>query len=169
MQWRRSILILLGVAAALGSAAFVRAQGVPLEPLHQTGQSVTGAYEGWFRNQDGSFSFLLGYFNRNLKQDLEIPVGTDNRIDPGGPDQGQPTHFLSGRQWGVFTVTVPKDFGKNKLTWTLVSNGQTAVIPMSLDPLGRCRPSWIRRRETRLPFSSWKARRCRVRARSASP
>src|ERR1700730_18415937 len=111
MQWRRSILIPLGVAAALGSAAFVRAQDFPLEPLHQTRQSVTGAYWGWFRNQDGSFSFLLGYFNRNLKEDLVIPVGTNNRIDPGGPDQGQPTHFLSGRQWGVFTVTVPKDFG----------------------------------------------------------
>jgi len=108
--------------------------------LHEAGQSVTGAYEGWFRNQDGSFSLLLGYYNRNLKQDLEIPVGPENRIDPGGPDQGQPTHFLSGRQWGVFTVTVPKDFGKNKLSWTLVSNGQTTVIPLTLDPLWELSP-----------------------------
>ena len=111
MQWRSTILLLC-MEIALGSAAFARAQDLPLEPLHATGQSVTGAYEGWFRNQDGSFSFLLGYYNRNLKQDLDIPAGPNNRIDPGGPDQGQPTHFLSGRQWGLFTVTVSKDFGK---------------------------------------------------------
>jgi len=140
MQWRHSTLRLLCIVVALVSAAFVRAQNLPLEPLHETGQSVTGAYEGWFRNQDGSFSLLLGYYNRNQKQDLEIPVGPDNRIDPGGPDRGQPTHFLSGRQWGVFTVTVPKDFGTNKLTWTLVSNGQTTVIPLSLDPLWEVSP-----------------------------
>src|SRR5262249_8202998 len=64
----------------------------------------------------------------------------NNRIEPGGPDQGQPTHFLTGRQWGVFTVTVPKDFGTKKLTWTLVANGQTTVIPMSLNPLWEVSP-----------------------------
>jgi hypothetical protein len=119
----------------LGTFALMRAQNLPLEPLHDTGQSVTGAFEGWFKNQDGSFSLLFGYYNRNQEEDLEIPVGPNNRIEPSGPDQGQPTHFLPGRQWGVFTVTVPKDFGTNKLTWTLVSNGQTMVIPASLNPL----------------------------------
>ena len=105
---------------------------LPLEPLHDSGQSVTGAFEGWFKNADGSFSLLLGYFNRNLKEELDIPVGPNNRIEPGG-DHGQPTHFLPRRQWGVFTITVPKDFGTKKLTWTLVANHQTTVIPMSLD------------------------------------
>ena len=52
----------------------------------------------------------------------------------GGPDRGQPTHFLTGRQWGMFTVRVPADFGKNKLVWTLVANGQELVIPASLHP-----------------------------------
>jgi hypothetical protein len=103
-----------------------------MEPLHDSGQSVTGAFEGWFKNADGSFSILLGYFNRNLKEELDIPVGPNNRIEPGG-DHGQPTHFLPRRQWGVFTITVPKDFGTKKLTWTLVANHQTTVIPMSLD------------------------------------
>jgi len=113
----------------------LRAQRLPLEPLHDTGQSVTGAFEGWFKNRDGSFSLLFGYYNRNQKQDLEIPVGPNNRIEPGGPDQGQPTHFLPGRQWGLFTVTVPADFGADKLTWTLISNGQPLIIPGSLNPL----------------------------------
>ena len=48
---------------------------------------------------------------------------------------GQPTHFLPRRQWGVFVIKVPKDFGKNTLTWTLVANGQTTVVPLNLDPL----------------------------------
>jgi hypothetical protein len=135
MQLRRSTFIALFTVIAMGSSAFLGAQRLPLEPAHDTGQSVTGAFEGWFKNQDGSFSLLFGYYNRNQKQDLEIPVGPNNRIDPGGPDQGQPTHFMPGRQWGIFTVTVPADFGSNKLTWTLISSGQTLAIPASLNPL----------------------------------
>ena len=109
-------------------------QSLPPEPQHESGASVTGAFEGWFKNDDGSFSLLLGYFNRNSKQELDIPIGPDNRIEPGGPDRGQPTHFLVGRQWGMFAVKVPADFGVNKITWTIVANGQTVVIPASLKP-----------------------------------
>lgn len=129
----------LSAVVAVASAVLVGAPALPnqlpLEPAHDTGQSVTGAYEGWYQNPDGTYTLLVGYFNRNLKEVLEIPVGPNNRIEPGGPDQGQPTHFLTRRQWGMFTITVPKDFGKNKLTWTLVNNGQTTSIPLSLDPL----------------------------------
>src|SRR2546425_1800304 len=111
------------------------AQQLPFEPTHDTGQSVTGAYEGWFQNPDGSYSLLVGYFNRNQKQTLDIPVGRDNQIQPDGPDRGQPTHFLPRRQGGVFTITVPKDFGDKKLVWTITANGRTTTIPMSLNPL----------------------------------
>ena len=110
-------------------------QQLPFEPSHDSGQSVTGAFEGWFQNPDATYSLLLGYFNRNQKQTLDIPAGPDNQIQPGGPDRGQPTHFLPRRQWGVFTVTVPKDFGDKKLTWTITANGKTTSIPMSLNPL----------------------------------
>jgi len=106
---------------------------LPLEPARDAGLGVTAAFEGWFRNQDGTFSLLVGYFNRNQKQTLDIPIGPDNRIEPGGPDQGQPTHFLTRRQWGVFTITVPADFGDRKLTWTLIANGKTTSVPMSLN------------------------------------
>ena len=106
---------------------------LPMEPLHQSGQTVTAAYEGWFKNPDGSVSMLFGYFNRNLKQELDIPVGDNNRIEPGPPDQGQPTHFLPQRQWGIFTVTVPQNFGLEKLTWTIIVNGQATAVPAHLD------------------------------------
>src|SRR5579883_359396 len=107
----------------------------PLEPPHNSGQGVTAAFEGWYPNPDGTSTILIGYYNRNLKEALDIPVGPNNRIEPGGPDRGQPTHFNSGRQWGVFTITVPKDFGDKKLTWTIVANGKTTSVPFSLNPL----------------------------------
>ena len=113
---------------------------LPFEPVHDSGQSITGAFEGWFPNPDGTFSLLLGYYNRNQKQTVDILPGPNNRIEPDGPDRGQPTHFLPGRQWGVFTITVPKDFGGKKLTWTLVVNGKTTVIPVSLHPQYEVQP-----------------------------
>jgi hypothetical protein len=128
------------MAVGLFALALVWPQQLPFEPAHDFGQSITGAFEGWFPNSDGSFSILLGYYNRNLKQDLEIAPGPDNRIEPGGPDYGQPTHFHPGRQWGVFTIRVPKDFGDKKLTWTLTANGKTTTIPMSLNPLWEVEP-----------------------------
>src|SRR6202162_149693 len=91
------------------------AQSVPREPTHEPGANVTGAFEGWFKNPDGSFNLLLGYFNRNTKQDLDVPIGPNNRIEPGGPDRGQPAHFLARRQWGMVVIKVPADFGSNKL------------------------------------------------------
>src|SRR6266849_205534 len=127
--------ILLASWALVWAALPVNGQSgqLPMEPLHESGQNVTAAYEGWFKNPDGTFSLLFGYFNRNLNEELDIPVGDNNRIEPGPPDQGQPTHFLPRRQWGVFTVTVPQNFGTEKLTWTLVTNGQATAVPAHLD------------------------------------
>ena len=130
--------LLAGILLAACCVAIARGQGaagLPIEPVKETGQSVTGALEGWYQNPDGSFTLLVGYFNRNSKQTLDIPVGPNNRIEPGGPDLGQPTHFQPRRQWGVFTIVVPKDFGKNRLTWTIVANGQTTTVPLHIDPL----------------------------------
>jgi hypothetical protein len=144
---RFALASLAGVAlaclAAVIAAGFAEpsvAQQLLTGPPHDSGQSVTGAFEGWFHNQDGSFSLLFGYYNRNLKQELDIPIGANNRIEPGGPDQGQPTHFLLRRQWGVFTITVPKDFGSNQLTWTLTSNGLTTSVPGNLNTLWELSP-----------------------------
>src|SRR5262245_34094922 len=99
----------------VAAAMLACGQSLPLEPLHESGASVTGAFEGWFQNPDGSYSLLLGYYNRNQRQELDIPIGPDNRMEPGGPDRGQPTHFLPGRQWGLFVVNVPAGFGANKI------------------------------------------------------
>jgi hypothetical protein len=108
------------------------AHQLPLQPARDAGQSVIAAFEGWYQNPDGSYTLLVGYFNRNLKQSLDIPIGPENRIEPGGPDYGQPTHFLPRRQWGVTTIKVPKDFGDKRLTWTIVANGQSTAVPIGV-------------------------------------
>ena len=110
----------------------VDARQMPLAPVRESGQGITPAFEGWYQNQDGSYTLLVGYFNRNSKETLDIPVGPNNRIEPGGPDQGQPTYFLTRRQWGIFTIKVPKDFGDKRLTWTITANGQTNSIPVGV-------------------------------------
>jgi hypothetical protein len=127
----RLTAVALAGALTTGAGRSVPVQ-LPLEPNRESGQSLTAAYEGWFKNADGTFSLLIGYYNRNTKQILDIPIGPDNRIDPGGPDRGQPTHFVPRRQWGIFTITVPADFGDKKLTWTLTANGKTTAVPMGL-------------------------------------
>lgn len=127
--------IVAGVAAVavVCSVTMPGAAGqLPLQPARDAGQSVTAAFEGWYTNPDGGHTLLIGYFNRNLKETLDIPIGPNNRIEPGGPDYGQPTHFLPRRQWGVFTIKVPKDFGDKRLTWTIVANGHTTSIPVGV-------------------------------------
>ena len=125
----------LGIVTSWAIAAGAQAPQttLPLDPLRERGASITPAYEGWYANADGSFSMLLGYYNRNTKEALDIPVGPNNRVEPGDPDQGQPTHFEIGRQWGVFVVKVPKDFGTKAVTWTIVANGEAQSIPFTLN------------------------------------
>ena len=125
-------LCLLALLVAAGAVVTAQIQ-LPSAPQKQFGASVTPAYEGWFDNPDGSHNFLIGYFSRNTEAELDVPIGPENRIEPGGPDMGQPTHFLSRRRYGMFIITVPKEFPKTqRLTWTLTANGVTTSIPFHM-------------------------------------
>ncbi len=125
--------VILCAAGAIAGGVLLSGQVQPPEPRRGFGASVTGAYEGWYYNPDGSRSFLVGYYNRNSRQELDIPIGPNNRIEPGGPDMGQPTHFLTGRQWGMFMVPAPREFKPtDSYTWTIVANGQSTSIPLRL-------------------------------------
>jgi len=79
---------------------------------YAVGQNVAPVFEGWERNADGSFNFVFGYMNRNYEEEVDVPVGDGNFLEPGQPDQGQPAHFYPRRQQFVFKVRVPKDWGK---------------------------------------------------------
>jgi hypothetical protein len=126
------LALALVATACLAAGATPAARQLAMEPLKDAGQNVYPAFEGWYQNSDGSYTLLLGYYNRNKKQTLDIPIGPENRIEPGGPDQGQPTHFVVGRGWGAIAIKVPKDFGDKKITWTLTANGKTVTIPFGI-------------------------------------
>ena len=125
----RSALLRLSVAVVIPVALSAQQS---LSPISPAGQTVTPAFEGWFKNPDGSFSISFGYLNRNSAEEIDIPVGANNFIAPGVANQGQPTHFAPRRQWGVFAVRVPADFGEKKVVWTIKFRGQTYEIPGTL-------------------------------------
>jgi hypothetical protein len=116
---RRLVLTLAAVALAL--PIVVNAQ---TRFMYSSGQSVSPSYEGWWPNPDGSFTMFFGYMNSNWEQEFDVPIGPQNMIEPGGPDQGQPTHFYPRRNPFLFTIRVPADWGTKDLMWTLVTNGR---------------------------------------------
>lgn len=130
----RCALAVTFVAAATHSLA---AQSQPLAPVRESGQNVSPAYEGWYKNPDGTISMSFGYFNRNAKEVVEVPIGPNNFFSPGPADRGQPASFQPRRNWGVFAVVVPADWAqRDKVIWTLVIKGDTLRVP------GHLRPNW---------------------------
>ena len=117
--WGR--LLLAPVAALL----LFEIAGAQTRFTYSTGQQVSPAYEGWWPNEDGSFTMFFGYMNSNWREEFDVPIGPDNNIEPGGPDQGQPTHFYPRRNPFLFTIRVPKDFGEKELIWSLTTHGKT--------------------------------------------
>ena len=114
-----------GVACLALLIALAMGQDARAQQSFASGQSISPAYEGWVQNEDGSFDLVFGYMNRNWEQVVNVPVGPQNAIEPGGPDQGQPTRFQPRRNRFVFSVRVPADFGDRELVWTLTANGET--------------------------------------------
>jgi len=104
----------------------------PGAQTYSRGQNASPGYEGWEQNADGSFNFLFGYMNRNWEEEINVPIGPDNNIEPGGPDQGQPTRLLPRRNRFVFRVRVPRDWGQKELVWTLTTKGKTEKAYASL-------------------------------------
>jgi hypothetical protein len=120
-----AFLLLIAAAALRAQQSSGPAPTYIPQTQFDSGQDVVPVYEGWIRNPDGTSDFVFGYLNRNFKQELAIPAGPDNIVEPGGPDRGQPTYFLSRRQARLFRVRVPKDWGNKVLTWSITANGRT--------------------------------------------
>jgi hypothetical protein len=127
--WAAAAILVTAVCVIGPARRGLDAQGIPA-----SGQDVAPVYEGWHDNPDGTKDLIFGYFNRNQSQEIDAPVGPDNNIEPGGPDQGQPTHFYPRRSRFVFRVRVPKDFGKKEVVWTLASNGKRNTAYGTLAP-----------------------------------
>ncbi len=52
------------------------------------GQNVSPAYEGWEEDSAGRKFFVFGYMNRNWQEELDVPVGPDNRFITGNARPG---------------------------------------------------------------------------------
>lgn len=117
------IAILIG-AGSLNSTAQVAVETPNVSPV----------FEGWHGNPDGTFSLVFGYFNRSWQEMPLVPIGAGNKIEPGSPDQGQPTYFQPRRNHYVFSVTVPADFGSKEVVWTLTTLGRTEKAYGTLKP-----------------------------------
>ena len=133
-----AVLVAAQVATAslTGGPASVHAQQVqrlPLAPIPPKGEPVAPFFEGWYRNDDGSFTFSFGYFNLNTQEVLDVPLGEENHIEPREFDGMQPTHFpvRPRRDRGVFSVTVPSSWedGEQRVVWTITTNGVTYSVP----------------------------------------
>ena len=115
------------------AAAFLLAWQSAGAQSYTHGQNVSPAFEGWEEDADGSKYFLFGYMNRNWTEELDVAVGPDNNIQPGGPDLGQPTHFQPRRNRFMFRVRVPKTFAESdEMIWTLTTKGKTEKAYASL-------------------------------------
>jgi len=121
------------VCAAVASLFAART----IAQTYSSGQPVWPAFEGWEKNADGTTSFVFGYMNDNWAEELNVPIGPENNIQPGGPDLGQPTHFQPRRNRFTFRVTAPKDLGDKEMIWTLTTQGkaQKAYASHRLDLL----------------------------------
>ena len=95
----------------------------------------------------------LPIHNRNWEEVLHVPVGPDNRIEPDGPDRGQPTVFVPRRRFGraverretmVFSVRVPSDWtSEDEVVWRVTANGRTdraSGLPANLRTAGAGKP-----------------------------
>src|SRR5438132_13643538 len=102
------------------AAAFLLLPTLIRAQTYSSGQPVWPAFEGWERNDDGSSNLLFGYMNDNWEEQPYVPIGPENNVQPGGPDQGQPTRFQPRRNRFIFSIRVPKDFGQKELVWTLL-------------------------------------------------
>jgi len=128
------------VAVAMTFVAFQTLRGQQAENdqniMYRRGQSVIPSYEGWHPNPDGTIDIWFGYLNLNWEEEVDIPVGPNNVIEPApyGPDAGQPTHFLPRTNHWQFAIRVPKDFGTKEIVWTLTSKGKTLKTYATLKP-----------------------------------
>lgn len=123
------------------------------------GEMVSASYEGWWPNDDGTFTLFFGYFNTNWEQEFDIPIGSQNyfrmteagglddleydAFDGGEADQGQPTHFYPRRNPFLFTLRVPADFGDKEWVWTLKTPGNVSRAFGILAPDYRIDPQVI--------------------------
>ena len=133
---RRYAAGLCAMVAVLGAGLLRLNAQLPYSGVQMSrGQDVSPVFQGWERNADGTFTLHFGYLNRNSEEEVDVPLGPENKFDMGNGDQGQPTHFYPGPRWFVFKVVVPQDWPPDKrAVWTLTNKGRTNLAKGWLEP-----------------------------------
>ena len=138
MRWQQAVSGAVVAAAVAGHAPALGQQQIDIPDTqiqYNRGRHVAPIYEGWFRNTDGTVDMWFGYLNLNWEEVLHVPVGSENRVEPGGPDRGQPAVFVARRRTGgafqrretfVFRVRLPREWDQaDELIWTVIAHGKT--------------------------------------------
>ena len=154
---KRWILVapFLAVAVAAGSvSAPLAAQEMSMTERPWTGSVLAPAggpiiplFDGWYPNEDGTHTLCFGYFSPNWEEDISIPLGPNNFMEPAQYDGRQPDHFEHiperpfsyRRRYCAFSLQVPADFGADdRVTWTLQRGREEALsVPGKLVPAYR--------------------------------
>jgi mono/diheme cytochrome c family protein len=132
-RWSAAAAWVAAACILLVSSASAQPPG-DLRIRYNSGQPVVPVFEGWERLEDGTFDMVFGYLNRNYLEEVVVPVGPANTIEPEGPDLGQPAYFYPRVHHFVFRVNVPKDWGTKEIVWTITANGKTEKAFGSLAP-----------------------------------
>jgi hypothetical protein len=125
----QSLILAILLSAGIGAQQLPTA--IP-QTRFNSGQDIVPTFDGWMRNPDGTFTFVFGYMNRNYQEEMAIPAGENNKLEPGTADQAQPTFFLPRRHAWLFQVKVPADWGQKELVWTITAHGRTEKAYASL-------------------------------------
>ncbi len=147
---RRLTTTLAVTAASAGILPFaVEAQDwtqreYPLAPPNANNNFVAPYFDGFYQNEDGTYTLSFGFMNRNDEALIEIPLGVNNRIEPAEYDGVQPTSFPTvrytafggPRERGAFGVVVPADF-EGDVWWTVTTDGYTTRVPGRLESPGQ--------------------------------
>ena len=95
---RRLYKFLMAISALMLVAVSAPSQGQDDQPRFLSltppdGLPIIPLMEGWIASADGGATISFGFINRNTDQDVYLPVGESNYIEPAEFDGMQPTHF----------------------------------------------------------------------------
>tara|TARA_B110000444_G_scaffold261255_1_gene312128 strand:+ start:359 stop:1288 length:930 start_codon:yes stop_codon:yes gene_type:complete len=109
----------------------------PLGEQKASGDIIAPIFNGWVKNEDGSVRLVFGFANRNREEIVDIPIGSNNFIEPSQFNGVQPTHFpiykrrgfIGINERGAFAVTVPAEMAGTEVVWTLKHAGHEYSVP----------------------------------------
>ena len=72
----------LVAVAAISMLLFHQETSAQTKYSYSRGQSISPAYEGWWQNDDDSFTMFFGYMNSNWEEEFDLPVGPGMSVVP---------------------------------------------------------------------------------------